>query len=105
MKVFVTDLAGNTHEVAPTPRWTVMEIIQDADLPILADCGGSCSCATCHVYVDPEWLERVGAQSEEERHTLDGGSDVRSNSRLSCQIVFTPELDGLRVSLSKDSAG
>jgi 2Fe-2S ferredoxin len=105
MKVYVTDLKGVEHPVEPILKWTLMEIIRDADLPIKAECGGSCACATCHVYVDPEWLAKLPAQESEERDTLDGGFDVRPNSRLACQITFTPELDGLRVTLSKDAAG
>jgi len=105
MKVYVTDLKGTEHPVEPILKWTLMEIIRDADLPIKAECGGSCACATCHVYVDPEWIAKLPAQESEERDTLDGGFDVRPNSRLACQIVFTPELDGLKVTLSKDAAG
>ena len=67
---------------------------------ILADCGGGCACATCHVYVDPEWQEEVGFPDEIENEMLDMVSDLhRSNSRLSCQIPIRPELDGLRVTV------
>ena len=105
MKVYVTDLKGVEHPVEPILKWTLMEIIRDADLPIKAECGGSCACATCHVYVDPEWLAKLPVQESEERDTLDGGFDVQPNSRLACQIVFTSELDGLKIALSKDAAG
>jgi 2Fe-2S ferredoxin len=104
MKIYVTDLSGKEHAIDATKNWTVMEIIRDGDLPMRAECGGSCACATCHVYIDPEWQERVGPQNDEERGTLDAGFDVRPNSRLSCQITFTPELEGLRLTLSKDAA-
>lgn len=68
---------------------------------ILGDCGGGCACATCHVYVDPQWQEVVGPPDDVEEMTLDMVSDVhRSNSRLSCQILVRPELDGLRVSVA-----
>jgi len=105
MKIFVTDLAGKEHAVDATLNWTVMEIIRDGDLPMRAECGGSCACATCHVYVDPAWLERLPPQENEERDTLDGGFEQQPNSRLACQITFKPELEGLRVTLSKDAAG
>jgi 2Fe-2S ferredoxin len=105
MKIYVTDLDGKEHAIEAILNWTLMEIIRDGDLPMRAECGGSCACATCHVYVDPQWLDRIPAQESEERDTLDGGFDVRPNSRLSCQITFKPELDGLRVALSKDAAG
>jgi len=65
---------------------------------ILGDCGGGCACATCHVYVDPQWEAVVGKPDDVELGALDMVSDVqRSNSRLSCQIVAKPELDGLRL--------
>jgi ferredoxin, 2Fe-2S len=68
---------------------------------ILGDCGGGCACATCHVYVDPEWLDVVGAPDAIEEMTLDMVSDItRSNSRLTCQIRVRPELDGLKVTVA-----
>lgn len=68
---------------------------------ITADCGGGCACATCHVYVDPEWLDRVGPPDDIENDMLDMVSDVRrENSRLSCQIRLVPELEGLRVTVA-----
>jgi 2Fe-2S ferredoxin len=68
---------------------------------ILGDCGGCCSCATCHVYVDPKWLSVVGPADEVEISTLDMVSDLqKSNSRLCCQITLRPELDGLKVSVA-----
>ena len=100
MKIFVTDLDGKEHEVEATANWTLMEIVRDAGLPMRAECGGSCACATCHVYIDPDWVERVGPQDEEERGTLDAGFEVQPNSRLCCQVVFKPELDGLKLKLT-----
>ncbi|MCG8441353.1 MAG: 2Fe-2S iron-sulfur cluster-binding protein [Caulobacterales bacterium] len=64
-----------------------------------ADCGGACACATCHVYVDPAWREKVGGPSDMESDMLDFASERRENSRLSCQIELTDELDGLVVRL------
>ncbi len=70
---------------------------------ILGDCGGGCACATCHVYVEPQWLEVVGAPEEIEDMTLDTVPDIRrDNSRLSCQIILGPELDGLRVQVAPE---
>jgi 2Fe-2S ferredoxin len=63
----------------------------------VAECGGGCSCATCLVHVAEEWMERVGARNAEEEEQLDFAFDVRPNSRLSCQIKVTDELDGLIV--------
>ena len=68
---------------------------------ILGDCGGGCACATCHVYVDPEWQDVVGLPDPIEEMTLDMVSDIhRSNSRLCCQISLSPEMDGLKVSVA-----
>jgi len=104
MKIFVTDLAGKETAVEAKLNWTVMEIIRDGDLPMRAECGGSCACATCHVYVDPDWTARLPARESEERDTLEGGTDVQPHSRLACQIIMTTDLDGLRVTLSRDAA-
>ncbi len=105
MKLIVKQLDGTSTEVPARLNWTVMELIKDAGLPIRAECGGSCACATCHVYVDPDWLDKVGERNEEEAYTLDGAFNVEPNSRLSCQITFKPELDGLTMTLTKDATG
>lgn len=84
------------------PNQTLMEIGRANGVEgILADCGGACACATCHVYVDPEWRDRVGAPDEIEAEMLDMVSDLhRPNSRLSCQIRLGQELDGLKVTVA-----
>ena len=66
---------------------------------IVGECGGWCSCATCHCYVDDAWQERVGAPWDTEKDMLEGAVDPKSNSRLSCQIMMTDELDGLALHL------
>lgn len=66
---------------------------------IIGDCGGTCSCATCHGYVDPAWLDKLEPRDENETIVLDGVMGVESNSRLTCQIKLKPELDGLTVRL------
>ena len=77
---------------------TVMETaVKNAVPGIDADCGGACACATCHVYVEQEWQDKVGARNPMEEDMLDFAFDVRDNSRLSCQIKVTDALDGLRV--------
>ncbi len=105
MKLLVTDLDGVEHAVDAMLNWTVMEIIRDGDLPMRAECGGSCACATCHVYVAKEWIGKLPAMESEERDTLDGGFEIEPNSRLSCQLIMTSDLDGLKVTLTQDSAG
>ena len=71
---------------------------------IVAACGGACSCSTCHVHVDPEWIERVGPPHAAESDTLQLAIDVDERSRLSCQIQVTAELDGLVVHVADDQA-
>jgi 2Fe-2S ferredoxin len=105
MKLIVKQPGGTSTEIEGRANWTVMELIKDAGLPIRAECGGCCACATCHVYVDEAWIDKVGEKGEEETYTLDGAFNVEPNSRLSCQITFKPELDGLTLTLTKDATG
>src|SRR5258706_14241815 len=89
---------GTTHTVDAQIGATVMETALKADVTgIVAECGGSCTCATCMVYVDEAWVDKMGNRSEEEEDQLDFAFDVRPNSRLSCQIKVTEALDGLVV--------
>jgi len=83
--------------------WSVMENIRDNGLDeLLALCGGCCSCATCHVHVDPEWFGRLNPRGEDEDDLLDTSDHRAETSRLSCQILFTDELDGLRVTIAPE---
>jgi len=92
--------SGETHVVEVKPGLSVMEGAVRNNVPgIDADCGGACACATCHVYVDPGWLEKTGKAAAMEESMLDFAEGVEPNSRLSCQIPVTPELDGLIVRL------
>lgn len=96
VKINFTDHAGTTRTVDVEPGATVMEAaIRNAIPGIEAECGGACACATCHVYVDEAWRARVGDPTPMEEDMLDFGYDVRPNSRLSCQIKVTTELDGV----------
>jgi len=104
MKIIVTDQAGETHELEGLEGWRVMEVIRDWGLDIKAECGGACACATCHVYVEGEWLDVVGAPGDEEEDMLDSVGDVRPNSRLSCQILCSEALDGLELTLAPSAA-
>ena len=102
MKILVTDHDVIDHELKAIDGWQIMEIFRDEGLSIKAECGGSCACATCHVYVDESWVTRVPEKSEEEADMLDLAFDVQDNSRLSCQIDMTANLDGLKVTLAPD---
>jgi 2Fe-2S ferredoxin len=87
---------GVSQTVEVEPGLTVMEAAKLNDVPgIEAECGGACACATCHVYVDPAWVEKTGKPEAIEEDMLDFAFDVRKESRLSCQIKVTPDLDGL----------
>ena len=94
---------GREHEVDVPLGWSVMEGAVKNLIPgIDADCGGACACATCHVYVDPAWLPKLPPKSDMEDTMLDFAQELRTNSRLSCQIKATPEIDGLIVRTPKD---
>ena len=89
---------GKETTVDGVPGMTVMETAIKNQIPgIDADCGGACACATCHVYVEPEWQGKVGARNPMEEDMLDFAFDVRDQSRLSCQIKVSDVIDGLRV--------
>ena len=89
---------GTEQTVDGAPGMTVMETAKTNLIEgIEAECGGACACATCHVYVDEAWRERTGGPSQMEEDMLDFAFEVRPESRLSCQIKVTPELDGLVV--------
>ena len=93
---------GKEHEVEVPVGLSVMEgAVKNLVPGIDADCGGACACATCHVYVAPEWTEIVGKPEQMEEDMLDFAFEVRPTSRLSCQIKVTPELDGLVVKTPK----
>lgn len=101
MKIYATDPSGVEHELEGPDGWRVMEVIRDYGLPIKAECGGACACATCHVYVDPNWMERLPPMREEEEHMLDEATaPVLETSRLSCQLICADELDGLKLTLA-----
>lgn len=103
MKLIVTDRSGKVHTLEGRKEWSAMEIIRDANLPLAAECGGACACATCHVYIDAEWTDKLPDRQQQEIDMLDFGVAVEENSRLSCQIKLTDELDGLKVTLAPES--
>ena len=99
-KVIYIEHGGTRHEVEVPVGLSVMRGAVDNEVPgIDADCGGQCACATCHVYVDPEWLARSGIPGDMEKSMVGFAALGRANSRLSCQIPMTEALDGLVVRL------
>ncbi|MBV8791663.1 MAG: 2Fe-2S iron-sulfur cluster binding domain-containing protein [Pseudolabrys sp.] len=98
-KITYIEPNGTSRTVEAEVGSTVLQAALRNNIPgIEAESGGACACATCHVYVDEAWREKVGEPSPMEEDMLDFGFDVRENSRLSCQIKVTDELDGLVVS-------
>ena len=81
----------------------LMQAMRDSKIPILAICDGNLSCATCHVYIDTKWLGKIPPATEEEESMLDMVPDVQPNSRLSCQIILEPELNGLSLEVAQSS--
>lgn len=101
--LIVTDRQGNERAVEVGEGLTVMEAIRDNGFDeLLALCGGCCSCATCHVHVDPSFKDRLPEMSEDENDLLDSSGARDETSRLGCQIPFTAELDGLRVRIAEE---
>ena len=101
--VIVTTRDGAEKEIAADTGLSLMEAIRDAGIDeMLALCGGCCSCATCHVKVDPAFIGLLPAISEDESDLLDSSEHRDEHSRLSCQIPLTAELDGLRVAIAPE---
>jgi 2Fe-2S ferredoxin len=99
----VVDRDGVEHEVEGQTGLKVMENLRELDYGVAAICGGMCSCATCHVYVDAEWAEKLPAPMSDERELLVELAHYEpQRSRLSCQIEFTTDLAGLRVTIAPD---
>ena len=102
-KITYIEFDGTEHTVDVRKGLSVMEGAIKNNVPgIDADCGGACACATCHVYVDDAWREKTGTASAMEESMLDFAQNVEPNSRLSCQIRVTDDLDGLIVRLPED---
>ena len=102
-KLIVTTREGETSEIDVADGLTVMEAIRDNGFEeLLALCGGCCSCATCHVHVDPAFQDKLPAMSEDEDDLLESSDHRDANSRLGCQIPFTGDLDGLKVTIAAE---
>ena len=101
-KIFVTDREGNIHELNAEAGLTLMEIIRDAGLDIEAACGGCCACATCHLYIDNDWKEKLPKIEYEEESMLDQAFHVTSQSRLGCQIEYNNNINGIKLTLAPE---
>ena len=101
--ISITDRSGNERIIPAQDGLSLMENIRDAGLDeLLALCGGCLSCATCHVFIDEAFLDRLPAVSEDENDLLDSSDARQPNSRLSCQVPVGPELDGLRAIIAPE---
>lgn len=97
-KITYVDHTGEERVIEATNGETVMETAIKNSIPgIDADCGGACACATCHVYIDEAFMPTVGTPEDMEQSMLDFAENVQANSRLSCQITVSDELEGLKV--------
>ncbi|WP_120716213.1 2Fe-2S iron-sulfur cluster-binding protein [Tsuneonella amylolytica] len=102
-KLIVVNRAGEESTVDVDDGLTVMEAIRDNGFDeLLALCGGCCSCATCHVHVDPSFKDKLPPMSEDEDDLLESSDHRDENSRLGCQVPFTADLDGLRVTIAQE---
>ncbi|UDF04394.1 2Fe-2S iron-sulfur cluster-binding protein [Asticcacaulis sp. AND118] len=102
LHILCTDRDGVQHTLPAIQGWRIMEIIRDNGLPIKAECGGALECATCHVYVDSQWWDKLIEKTDEEEEKLDEAFLVKRHSRLSCQILMRDDLNGLEVTLAPE---
>lgn len=107
MQIHVSTPDGQSATLEALEGFRVMEIIRDwatvSGIGIRAECGGACACATCHVYVHDEWVDRLVPMTDEEEDRLDEAFNLEDNSRLSCQLLMSEALDGLRVTVAPDA--
>ncbi|MBV9841894.1 MAG: 2Fe-2S iron-sulfur cluster binding domain-containing protein [Sphingomonadaceae bacterium] len=102
-KLIVVTREGEEHVIEAKSGLSVMEVIRDDGIDeLLALCGGCCSCATCHVHIDPAFKDRLPKMSDDENDLLDSSEHRDANSRLSCQITVTDALDGLKVTIAEE---
>ncbi len=102
VEIVIVDRDGKEHRVPGRVGVSVMETLRDLDFGVAAICGGMCSCATCHVWVDESWQNRLPARQGDETELLRELGSFKPASRLSCQVIFTEALSGLRVAIAPD---
>ena len=104
-KITYIEHGGKSHTIEVPKELSVMEGALQNNIPgIDADCGGACACATCHVYVDEKWFDKLQKKEDAEQDMLDMAFEPKKNSRLACQITATDELDGLVVKMPSKQA-
>ncbi len=101
--IHVVNRAGEKHEIEGKTGATLMEALRDNDMDVEAICGGCCSCATCHVFIDDEWTAKLPGRSEDEQELVEETEHYKAdNSRLSCQIQLSDELDGISLTVAPE---
>lgn len=99
----VVDRDGQTSSVDSDTGYSLMDILTKNNYEVAAICGGVCSCATCHLHIDAEWMDKIPARSEDEQVLVEESETyIPDQSRLGCQVEFTEELDGIRVTLAPE---
>ena len=99
----VTNRRGEKHVIEGKVGTTLMENLRDNDMDVEAVCGGCCSCATCHVFIDDAWAAKLPARAEDEQELVESTNSYKpKNSRLSCQIKLTPALDGITLTVAPE---
>ena len=102
-RIHVTDINGNDHIIEGQIGLKLMEILREYDFGVAASCGGCCSCATCHVYVDPAWIAKLSEMQSDERDLISMLTTYNEEtSRLSCQVPFTEQMDGIKVTVAPE---
>ena len=101
-KLIITDRFGKKSEIEYDSNFTLMETLRDNGYDIEASSGGCCACATCHVYIDEKWTNKLKNMDDDEESMLDQAFDVKNNSRLSCQIDLSEEFDGLEIEIAPE---
>jgi len=105
VKITYIEFNGTEHVVDVDQGLTVMEGARDNNIPgIEADCGGACACSTCHVYVDPTWIDKLPPKDDMEEDMLDLALGLQDTSRLACQIKYQPELNNCIITLPDEVA-
>ena len=102
INISVKDLVGLVHEIQGREGDSLMEVLREYEWGTAAICGGLCSCGTCHVYLDEDWLDKFQQKDPDEQDLLDVFDTTRSNSRLSCQLILQAGHDGLKLSIAAD---
>ena len=102
-KITLVGSDGTASDIDAEVGHTLMEVAVDNNIAgMVGECGGACACATCHAYVSEEWLEKLPAMDDMEDAMLDSAMDRRPNSRLSCQLEVTDELEGLTITIANN---